>query len=58
MIYYIMSKTTITDDNIRKFVDNINDKSSLPDDLQEIPIGKWDVSQVTNMENLFTPLKI
>lgn len=46
--------TTITDDNIRDFIDNyIYDKESLPSDLENIPIGNWNVSRVTNMSTLF-----
>jgi surface protein len=46
--------TIINDGNIFKLVrDYINDKQELPEDLRAIPIGEWDVSQVTNMTNLF-----
>lgn len=46
--------TIITDDNIDQFINNyfIN-KSKLPSALRNIPIGKWDVSRVTNMSSLF-----
>ena len=47
--------TTIIDDsNIHTLVETyIYDKSKLPDDLHDIPIGDWDVSRVTNMSELF-----
>jgi surface protein len=46
--------TIITDDNVHQIIDNyfIN-KSKLPNGLKNIPIGKWDVSRVTNMSSLF-----
>ena len=47
-------RTVITDDNIRRLVDDyIDNRESLPDDLREIPIGNWNVSRVTNMDSLF-----
>jgi surface protein len=50
----LVEKTQITNENIRQLVNNyIINKSKLPSDLQDIPIGKWDVSQVTNMNQLF-----
>jgi surface protein len=44
----------ITDDNIHEFINNyfIN-KSKLPSMIRNLPIGKWDVSRVTNMSSLF-----
>ena len=46
--------TIINDGNILKLVrDYINDKQELPEDLRAIPIGRWDVSLVTNMNELF-----
>ena len=53
-----LEKTQITDRNIHEFVQNYyeNETSYLPSDLHEIPIGKWDVSQVTNMKELFQGL--
>ncbi len=44
--------TKITDNNIHNLVQKyINDKDSLPEDMQKISI--WDVSRVTNMSKLF-----
>ena len=45
----------ITNDNIRTFVGYYitNNRNILPDWLQGIPIGDWDVSRVTNMNSLF-----
>jgi surface protein len=44
----------INDSNIHEFVKNyVNNKDLLPDGLKNIPIGEWDVSEVTNMEKLF-----
>jgi surface protein len=60
----LVEKTQITNENIRQLVNNyIINKSKLPSDLQDIPIGKWDVSQVTDMSYVFsymnfTPLHI
>jgi surface protein len=46
--------TIIDDSNIRTLVNiYINDKSQLPNDLNGVPIGDWDVSRVTDMSNLF-----
>lgn len=46
--------TTINNDNIREFVHwYVNDKSRLPRDLIELPIGNWKVGNVTNMSGLF-----
>ena len=46
--------TIITNTNIYHLVEKyINDKSQLPSDLANIPIGDWDVSNVTDMEQLF-----
>ena len=48
----------ITNDNIRSLVRTyINNINSLPAWLQGIPIGDWDVSRVTNMDNLFKSLR-
>lgn len=54
------SPTVITNDNIHKFVENyicsrffVFCSNKLPQDLQRVPIGDWDVSQVTNMKELF-----
>jgi len=47
--------TRIDDSNIRIFVNAyINNRSGLPIDLQNSPIGDWDVSRVQNMEELFS----
>lgn len=46
--------TIINDSNIYDLVDAyLDDKSRLPADLQNVPIGDWDVSRVTDMEGLF-----
>ena len=46
--------TTITDDNIYTLVDlYVFNKVKLPIDLQNKPIGDWDVSRVTYMRGLF-----
>jgi surface protein len=46
--------TIITDSNIYELVDTyLDDPTELPQDLQNIPIGKWDVHRVTSMESLF-----
>ncbi len=47
---------SITDENIQEFVNAYlsNNKSILPKYLRKIPIGKWDVSKVTNMSYLFS----
>jgi surface protein len=45
----------ITDGNIHNLVRNyINNRNRLPAWLQGISIGDWDVSRVTNMNNLFS----
>ena len=47
--------TLITNDSIRDFlIMKIYGEEDLPPDLQNIEIGKWDVSGVTNMHNLFS----
>jgi surface protein len=44
----------ITNRNIHDLVnDYIDNRNSLPRWLRRIPIGDWDVSHVTNMDNLF-----
>ena len=44
----------INDSNIHDYVKfYIKDKSKLPDILQNVPIGDWNVSNVTNMHALF-----
>ena len=46
--------TIITNSNIRNFVKlYLNNEPGLPKDLINIPIGNWDVSNVTNMHSLF-----
>lgn len=48
------SRTLINNNNIHDLVDKyLKDKSQLPPDLARIPIGNWNVSQVTNMQRLF-----
>jgi len=50
-----MSGNTIIDDeNIHEFINlYLTDKSSLPSDLRNKKIGRWDVSRVTDMSELF-----
>jgi hypothetical protein len=44
----------ITDENIHALVDAyLTDKQLLPHELQNVPIGQWVVTEVTNMDNLF-----
>lgn len=47
--------TVITNENIRDFVRKYDKgkKNELPEDLRDIAINDWDVSNVTNMDNLF-----
>jgi surface protein len=49
--------TVITNANIRNLVEQYINGSDwwddFPEDLVDIPIGDWDVSNVTNMEDLF-----
>ena len=46
--------TIITNANLRGLVQKyIRNKTKLPDDLKGVPIGQWDVSRVTNMQNMF-----
>jgi surface protein len=46
--------TLINNDNLRELVVSyIFDKSGLPDDLRDVSIGDWDVSNVTDMKGLF-----
>ncbi len=51
----------ITNENIKKFVSAYIDKGKntkdLPINLRGIPIGKWDVSKVTDMNKLFSNTK-
>jgi surface protein len=50
--------TVITNRNIRKLIRlAMNDKPGFPADLEEVEIGDWDVSRVTNMDNLFHDLE-
>jgi surface protein len=47
--------TIITDDNINELVGYyLTDKNKLPNDLKNVPIGSWDVSNVTDMGFLFS----
>jgi surface protein len=58
LVYFGMpTPTIITNDNIHDLVRKYckNRKSELPADLRDKPIGKWDVSRVTNMHRLFYP---
>jgi surface protein len=49
-----ISNTQINDRNIHELVrDYITNKSRLPPDLQNIPIGDWNVEKVTDMSRLF-----
>ena len=46
--------TIITNANLRQLVlKYVSNKKELPDDLKGVPIGQWDVSRVTNMQNMF-----
>jgi surface protein len=47
--------TIINDTNIHEYVKSYcsNERTELPEILQNIPIGEWDVSNVTDMSNLF-----
>jgi len=46
--------TVINNNNIKEFVfDYLFYKSDLPEDLRDLPIGNWNVINVTNMSNLF-----
>ena len=46
--------TIINNDNIKELVVSyLFNKLELPDDLKDIPIGQWDVSNVTYMDYLF-----
>jgi surface protein len=50
----VKQTTVIDDSNIRQFVKQYNDsRNDLPEDLANIPIGDWDVSKVTQMNELF-----
>ena len=52
--YLLYMATIINNDNLRKLVNSyIVDKSRLPDDLKDIPIGRWNVSLVTSMSQIF-----
>ena len=47
--------TIISNINIKDLVNfYISDKIKLPADLAGIPIGEWDVSNVTSMKNYFS----
>jgi surface protein len=47
-------RTVITDENIKDLVKfYIEDKTQLPEDLQDKPIGEWVVKRVTDMSELF-----
>ena len=48
------SATVISNINIHQLVkDYVTNKSKLPEDLREVPIGKWDVSRITSTAKLF-----
>ena len=53
-----MSRTVITNENIREFVKAGVNGGDLPDDLIDLEMGDWDVSQVTNMDDLFNKLSM
>ena len=49
-----MPVTIITNDNIKELIHNyLTDKNKLPNDLKNVPIGDWNVSEVTDMSHLF-----
>jgi len=53
-----MSRSIITNDNIKEFVDRyIIDWETLPASLQRKRIGEWDISRVTDMSELFRDMK-
>jgi len=48
----------ITDENIHHLVKvYLSDKEALPDELKSLPIGEWDVSRVTNFDELFVNMR-
>ena len=53
--------TVLTDDNISdmliRYIRRFQDYIPLPSDLSDVPIGDWDVSEVTDMSNLFYGLE-
>lgn len=47
--------TVITDENFKQLVNTyFDDHKNLPSDLKRLPIGQWDVSEVTDMSYLFS----
>ena len=51
--------TIITDENIKGLVKSyLKNKSELPSDLIYVPIGDWDVSNVTDMSKLFSDMEL
>ena len=48
------SLTTINNDNIKDLVNKFYKRQELPPDLQNVAIGDWDVSGVTDMAFLFS----
>jgi len=49
-----MVETVITDKNIHMHVyDYCKQKEKLPDDLKTLPIGEWDISRATDLDELF-----
>ena len=47
--------TVITDENFKQLVNTyFDDRKKLPSDLKRLPIGQWDVSEVTDMSHLFS----
>lgn len=49
-----MVETVITDKNIHMHVyDYCKQKEKLPDDLKNVPIGEWDISKTTELDELF-----
>jgi surface protein len=57
--YNVFFDARINNRNIKKFVKRYYRRQTLflPPNIRNIPIGQWDVSQVTNMEGLFQNLE-
>jgi len=57
--YNVFFDARINNGNIKKFVKRYYRRQTLflPPNIRNIPIGQWDVSQVTNMEGLFQNLE-
>jgi surface protein len=57
-LQHVNGKPIINEDNIRDYIRLYNkDKSKLPKQLQNVEIGDWDISQVSNMMMLFVNYK-